>query len=110
MVSASKNIKKSLVAALAPLLRAFAIWRKGSKTTRAPCFFAMCCVLSVELLSTTMISPLWDMESIAKRRLERVEGRRASSLYAGIMTEYTKSLLEDELSRGIELIIIIFFY
>lgn len=80
MVSASKNIKKLLFALLAPQLRARAIWRKGSKITLAPYLFAIFLVLSLELLSTTIISPFDDMESIAKCRLERVAGRRASSL------------------------------
>lgn len=79
-VSASRNIRQLPVATPAPLLRAFAIWRKGSKTTLAPLSPAICAVLSVELLSTTMISPCTARAVIVSRILARVAGSNRSSL------------------------------
>jgi hypothetical protein len=45
-------------------------------------------VLSDELLSTTIISPFLGIDRMARFRLDRVLGKRASSLYAGMITEY----------------------
>jgi hypothetical protein len=57
-VSASKKIKFSPFASITPLFRALEIWFIGSNTTLTPLSFAINAVLSEELLSTTIISPL----------------------------------------------------
>jgi len=79
-VSASKNTRKALFAALAPVLRALDIWRKGSKTILVPFFLAISAVLSVESLSTIIISPCCWISAIADFRLTRVSCRNDSSL------------------------------
>ncbi len=65
--SASRNNSHGARAPAAPVLRARAICRSGSKTTRAPACFARSAVASLEALSQTMISKASPVSPAAHR-------------------------------------------